>query len=519
VIDVKLNARSHLATVAGSPVYARTYNGEFVGPTIHVRPGDAINVTFNNDLGKNDDGPVPTNIHYHGLHVSPLGESDNIFRTFDAGKTYRSTVKLERNQPVGTYWYHAHFHHISDGQVMGGMSGLIMIDGLKSLLPKDFRDVTERQVTLRDVQLAPRKTKEAAYDVIADNVDIQPSPDTTYRMVNGLYKPKFTMQSDKYELWHLANIGSDVFYKVTLARQKDPNDKSALDQQSFFVLAEDGLPVWKVSSEKELLIPPGKRFDVLVLGREKGTYELLSVPYAQRANKKLVPKEIPCEGSTPCTPVPQTLATVTTEGPSRAVPTVPDRVVKKNDPDDPTTTDLSEIDVEDLPKHEFTFSYNDDDPNPPEKFEARINGEIFDINQDPIVAPVLRSAEEWTLVNNTRDDHPFHIHVNGFQVIKVSDEKGVLQDYEAHGHQDVVNIPRARNADTDNDPETPPVKVDGKVVIRHKFLDFDGWFVFHCHILNHEDTGMMRTIQVLKDKDDTPRPPPEASQPHAMGHQ
>ncbi len=108
-VIVDLHARSGLAPVAGSPVYARTFNGEFVGPTIHARPGDTLKVTFDNDLGTNDeDKVVLTNIHYHGLHVSPEGISDNIFRTLkprpDPENPYASVVKLEDSQPRGTYW-------------------------------------------------------------------------------------------------------------------------------------------------------------------------------------------------------------------------------------------------------------------------------------------------------------------------------------------------------------------------------------------------------------------------------
>jgi suppressor of ftsI len=504
-IDVDLHARSDVTSVAGSPVYARTYNGEFVGPTIHARPGDTIKVTFRNELGDDADGDgVPTNIHYHGLHVSPEGESDNIFRTFDAGKTYTSQVKLEPNQPVGTYWYHAHFHGISDGQIMGGLSGLIMIDGLTSLLPEAFEDVTERQVTLRDVQLAPRKTKdENSYDVIADNADIDPAAPTTRRMVNGLYQPTFAMPSSEYELWHLANIGSDVFYKVALAKQDDHDDK-----QSFFIVAEDGLPVWKVAGEKELLIAPGKRFDVLVLGRAAGTYELLTLPYAQTSNNQMTkPKPIPCvpptEGA-PCEPVSQTLATITTAGDSPSdPPTLPTRVAPEGDP---TAHDLSKLEIAEDDKRKFTFGYPSDGP----KFTATINDKLFEITDDPIVAPLLGSAQEWELVNTTRDDHPFHIHVNGFQVISVSDESGKLVPYDARGHQDVVNIPKARMVNN--------VKVNGRIVIRQKFEDFDGWFVFHCHVLFHEDAGMMQTIQVRKDASTPIEPPPEASEHDAMGH-
>jgi suppressor of ftsI len=123
----------------------------------------------------------------------------------------------------------------------------------------------------------------------------------------------------------------------------------------------------------------------------------------------------------------------------------------------------------------------------------------------PMAAPVRGTLEEWTLVNQTTDDHPFHIHVNGFQVISVNGKR-----YRANGHQDIVNIPAQTLVDGK--------LVDGKVVIRQRFKRFTGWFVFHCHILQHEDAGMMATIQVRKSRHDPIKPPPEYRHGHDMGH-
>jgi suppressor of ftsI len=92
------------------------------------------------------------------------------------------------------------------------------------------------------------------------------------------------------------------------------------------------------------------------------------------------------------------------------------------------------------------------------------------------VSPRLGTVEEWTLRNVSSEDHPFHIHVNDFQVMSVDGKP-----YDAHGLQDVVVVP----------------KKGGEVVIRNPFEDFTGEFVFHCHILGHEDAGMMQTFDVV----------------------
>lgn len=115
----------------------------------------------------------------------------------------------------------------------------------------------------------------------------------------------------------------------------------------------------------------------------------------------------------------------------------------------------------------MTFSENN-------KNQFFINGKEFDANRVD-VQPKLGTVEEWTLVNTSSEQHPFHNHVNDFQVISVD---GVL--VTAPGLQDTVALSPGKN-----------------VVIRMRFADFTGKFVFHCHILNHEDNGMMAVVEVV----------------------
>jgi FtsP/CotA-like multicopper oxidase with cupredoxin domain len=104
-----------------------------------------------------------------------------------------------------------------------------------------------------------------------------------------------------------------------------------------------------------------------------------------------------------------------------------------------------------------------------------INDKEFDPDRVD-VRPRLGTVEEWTLRNASDEQHPFHIHVNDFQVVSVGGEP-----YEAHGLQDTV-----------------PLLPGNDVVIRTRFADFTGRFVFHCHILNHEDAGMMAVVEVVE---------------------
>jgi FtsP/CotA-like multicopper oxidase with cupredoxin domain len=485
ILDVKLKATRKDLSVSGS-VLKGALPFEFNdmpdlatldGPTLHVRPGDRIHVTFVNDLGLLDTGKQrPTNIHYHGLHVSPLGLSDNIFRTFDNGQTYQSVVDLPDHQPTGTYWYHVHLHGDSNGQVMGGLSGLLIIDGLGNLLPTGWRGVKQRQLALRDIQTLAPDGSLAPGDRIADQGNSAPNPrKPSTRLVNALYQPTFDMERHHYEMWRLANIGANAYYKLKLL------PTGGTTPVKLAVIAEDGLPVWKVTQQDKLLMPPGKRFDVLVMVADAGTYTLSSRPY-----EAITGKPLPAAS--------QTLATITVKPssdpvtPAGPLPSSPGKV-----------EDLAHDHVD--RRHTFHFSYID------QPFTAQINHHTFTPNMTPAADPYVGTLEEWTLLNETLDDHPFHIHVNGFQVMSVNGNP-----YAAHGHQDIVNIP-AQTTDADG------TKHPGKVVIRQRFKTFPGWFVFHCHILQHEDAGMMATIQV-RDRGDTRRPAPEGEgdDSHGGGH-
>ena len=103
-----------------------------------------------------------------------------------------------------------------------------------------------------------------------------------------------------------------------------------------------------------------------------------------------------------------------------------------------------------------------------------IDGKHFDANRiDQTVK--LGALEEWLVKNESTHYHPFHIHVNDFQVVAING-----QAVEANSYDDTINLPP-----------------NSEVTIRLRFADFDGKFVYHCHILSHEDFGMMATVDVV----------------------
>ena len=137
----------------------------------------------------------------------PSGESDNVLRHVMAGETAPYRVDLPADHAPGTYWYHSHQHGISEEQVFGGMSGLIVVEGLIDLLPEELRDIEERSFALKDFQL----TADGA--IVSDNID---SNAPTTRTVNGAVNPSLSIAPGETQLWRLANIGADIWYEVSL---------------------------------------------------------------------------------------------------------------------------------------------------------------------------------------------------------------------------------------------------------------------------------------------------------------
>lgn len=118
-LAVQLEAASGHARVAGRDATVLSYNGGLPGPTLHLQPGDRLQVRLVNGLD------APTNLHVHGLVVSPEGNGDNVFVTVEPGQSFDYDYQLPDDHPSGVYWYHPHHHGMVADQVFGGLYGAI----------------------------------------------------------------------------------------------------------------------------------------------------------------------------------------------------------------------------------------------------------------------------------------------------------------------------------------------------------------------------------------------------------
>jgi suppressor of ftsI len=381
VLRATLIATQQQSELNGKPFTNMLYNKSLVGPTLRVNPGDRIELTLVNTLDE------PTNLHFHGMHVSPSGLADNVFREVGPWETANYVVDVPVNHHTGMFWYHAHLHHFSYDEVSEGMSGLIIVNGLENLLPASLQDIKQRTFAMKDFQ-------------------IEKGPGaSSQRTVNGQIDPQTSIAPGEIQLWHLTNIGSETFYNIVLPGHV------------FHVIAEDGVPVWRVWDADQLLLPSGKRYEVLVTGGLPGSYPLTALSYHQ--------------GCVICPQV--TLATINVPGAPVHPLSLPTSLVQVND--------LSNAPI----AHNRTIVFSSND----QKGTYMINNMVYDPQRlDQYVH--LGDAEQWTIRNmDYQDEHPFHIHTNDFQVMSVNGKP-----YHARGLQDTVVVP-----------------VHGEVVIRIPFED------------------------------------------------
>jgi FtsP/CotA-like multicopper oxidase with cupredoxin domain len=422
VLSTTLTVEPAVLTVANEEVtFLALYNGLYMPPLLRVQPGDSIQLILRNY------GVESTNVHYHGLNVTPMTTGDNIFVEIEPGITYGYNFPIPANHPQGLFWYHPHFDPLLNTQIAGGMSGGMIIGDILAPFPQ-LADIPERVMLLKDL-----KTE-----------DGQPVPDPdpagpTKRTINGLYQPRIDMQPGQLEFWRIGNIGSNIYYQITLGKQP------------FHVIAQDGNLQNQVITTDTLILPPGKRLELLIYGPNGGTYQLRAAPFDTGPAGDAYPGQL--------------LATVQSSGTPVVEIPLPTSF--------PPLTDLSQGPITGQRTIVFADTAN---PN-----QFTINGKPYNPNCiDTIVD--LGDIEQWTIQNTAQEAHVFHIHQLDFQVTAVNGESVPFT-----GYQDVVTLPPAADDDTPSEV-TVIIPFDNPVIV--------GKFVYHCHIIQHEDQGMMATIFV-----------------------
>ena len=364
----------------------------------------------------------PTNLHSHGMFVSPIGISDNVLRVMKAGSTNEFVLDLPDDVEPGTYWYHAHLHGRVEEQVFAGLSGVFIVDGLQDRLPPELQDVPERVMAIKDLQV-----KDGA--IVRSNID---SNAPTTRTVNGQVTYSLSCRPTRPSC-----CGSPTLVPTSGTGYVSTARSSMSSARTPTLLPKSGRPMsWCC---------PGQEYDVLVRWPTPGSYALETLPYSTGPDGDNYPE--------------RRLATFQVTGDPLA--------------DVPWPTSLNPVSPLETDRVDRTrnvvFSEN------PKTNQFYINGKQFNATKVTFVAK-LGTTEEWVIKNTAREEHPFHIHVNDFEVMAVNGKP-----HDARSEQDVVPLPSR-----------------GEVRIRMHFNRFVGTTVFHCHILAHEDNGMMGIIDISR---------------------
>ncbi|MBK5233601.1 MAG: multicopper oxidase domain-containing protein [Thermoleophilia bacterium] len=459
-----------------------TYPAQFPAPTLRVEPGDTVDLSMHNKLrdeptGPADGpaGPIPeeaylTNLHFHGMDVSPLGDGDNVLRVMEPDSTDRTRIEIPEDHNTGMDWYHPHHHGYSADQVYAGLAGAIEVGSPLDPWPQYKGKFRERLLGLTAGMISP--DPDTDLPVISDpSPSVNPdgsggtSPygkvNTWRKYVNGQFNPTMTVRPGETEVWNLASMGRNVNYNLGVTDANGENPWSAT------ILGYDGnsktlqpqattlkLPM-PYSYNGPTVLDEGARISMAVTApTAPGTYYLVdNMTFKRRTQSKFF-----------------ALATIKVEGDPVTEP--PPVFTPTGSPTDLTTA---------TPDHKRTFVFENDPSGPRVTFP--INGALFPENAN--VQLQDGQVEEWQLVNTSPVDHVFHIHQNDFAVMSVNKTPAdffnptanVAEPNEYTSLRDSVNIPPG-----------------GNVVIRFRVNPEMGKFVFHCHILPHEDAGMMVSV-------------------------
>jgi suppressor of ftsI len=458
VADLTLEAAPSRITVADQSFTSNVYNGQYIPPVFRLRRGDELRLRLVNRIGLADvqiDGSQATNIHYHGMSVSPLPPADDIYIVIPslqmiqdpisshnhAGMQMRDSFIFEyrwrvpQDHEMGPFWYHSHAHGQAEDQVLSGLSGLFMIDGFINESYPSLSSAQERILVLKDIQLPG-----------SDNGD--PKSKT----INGQKNPTIRMTRGQPQVWQIGNVGADAFFDLEV------------EGLEFLVLARDGNAFEAPVRERRLFIPPGGRYTVFITATTVGQYKVFS-----RA------VDTGPQGD----PNPEVrLGTVVVEAPRQILFGLPDGV---REPGSSIQTRRGEksaaarLREQDVVRHRvITFSESADGNT------FFINNQQWSPDRDDAVTRI-GDVEEWTVLNVSGEHHVFHIHQTDFLVLNTNGERS-----DTGKVLDTINVPYAKNGQP------------GEVHLIMPFLRdrIVGRFVYHCHILEHEDGGMMANINV-----------------------
>ena len=448
VVSLKL-----YATVNSKGRDSFAYNGRDIAPVIRVFPGDTLKIDYENDLPVHPTESCAispcknmTNLHFHGLEVSPQSPEDNVIDMMAMpGDTLHYAVKIPADHPPGLYWYHTHPHGESHRQALDGMSGAIVIEGMERYVP-EVRGLGEQVLVVRGESIE----HSALAAGLLRRVDAEPpscgsESEATERVfsVNGEIRPTININPGERQFWRVVNASADEYLDLQL------------DKQKLEIVALDGMPLAYHDPKHprkivdHALVPPAGRLEAIVTGPDAGAHASL--------------RTLCVDTGSAGDPNPAMVLADLRPGSSK--PPTPQKTTRKLAPPEYRPLDLEAYESA---EPDFTVVFTED------KNGFYVNGQKYEPDAAPMTRARVGTYQHWRIRNASAELHPMHIHQVHFLAFAENGKR-----LENPVWLDTVNVPVGGTVDVVMDFTNPVIK---------------GMSLFHCHLLNHEDKGMMAKI-------------------------
>ncbi|MEL7070097.1 MAG: multicopper oxidase family protein [Cyanobacteria bacterium J06581_3] len=444
LLRLDLAAKPQTISIGDRPANLLTYNGQLPGPLLEAKPGDTVQLNFTNQLTQ------PTNIHFHGLHIPPTGSGDDVFLEIPPGAKHTYDFQIPSDHPAGTFWYHPHYHGLVAEQLFGGLAGLFIVRGPLDDIP-EIKAADESFLVLKDFAF--------------DRQGNIPNPGHMAQMTgrigdvltaSGQVNPSLSVAPGGLLRLRLLNASSSRYFQLSL------------EAHELYLIATDGGAIAAPISLSQLILAPGERAEVLVKGDQSpGEYRLLNQPFNPargHVGSGMMGDRMGGMMGSPSSSRTETVATLSYSKEAKSVP-LPTRLIPVAALPEAQTT------------RQFTLNHGMGRGMAGEMGGGMvflINDQAFDHSRVDTQVQ-LGTIEDWEIINTGTMAHPFHVHVNKFQIIS---RNGEPVPYTAW--KDVVSISPGE-----------------RVKLRIAFRDYAGKTVYHCHVLDHEDLGMMGTLEIL----------------------
>jgi FtsP/CotA-like multicopper oxidase with cupredoxin domain len=494
VLNVSLNYVSSLDNENRTLFCFVTPDG-LESPTLHANPGETINITLTNKIPKAPNGavfetmppvkkrcgaktmePDSANMHFHGMNVAPVCHSDEVVHTLvNAGQTFTYSIVIPSDEPAGMYWYHSHVHGLADAAVRGGASGAIEIEGIQNVQPK-VANLPIQTLIFRDLILAGQTVGRA------DRAHV-PFWDVSLNYVPIDY-PKLTpailpMQTGQAQFWRVVNAAADTQADLVLKYDGVVQPVQMVAWDGVAIGSQDGTHRGRLVTVNDVFIPVAGRGEFIVpplpANVKHATLETLHIntgPGGDVDTRRVLADIQPSNQAAAAGGAPaMQMATM----PAVSAPPGPQRF---------EGLDNAKVTAK---RHLYFYEIFPDPKDPDDGlFYIVVKGQIpqlFEPDAPPSIVTHQGAVEDWVIENHTNEVHEFHIHQIHFQVREINH---VPVSRDERQFRDTYQVPYWTG-------KGPYPSVTLRMDFRGAVV---GDFVYHCHILDHEDAGMMAIIRV-----------------------